>query len=54
MSEHIDRRKLARASLAGLVRLARALGVHGCGCGAASCRQAIEEAVARALLRPVS
>jgi hypothetical protein len=33
------------------VRLAKALGLHGCACGADACRQAIEEAVARALER---
>lgn len=49
MSEHISRQKLARASLDGLVRLAKHLRLHGCACGATACRQAIEEKVARAM-----
>lgn len=49
MSEHIDRVKLARADHTGLVRLAKALRLHGCACGAIECRQDIEEKVARKL-----
>lgn len=51
MSEHIDRVKLAQARHEDLVRLAKALGIHGCSCGASECRQDIEEKVARALER---
>jgi hypothetical protein len=51
MTDHITRQKLARANLAGLVRLAKHLGLHGCACGAAECRQGIEEKVARAIER---
>lgn len=51
MNDHISRQKLARASLPGLVRLAKHLRLHGCACGAIECRQAIEERVARAIER---
>lgn len=43
----ITRQKLWRADLRALVRLAKWLGLHGCGCGAPECRAAIVEAVAR-------
>lgn len=51
MSEHIDRVKLARAKPEDLVRLAKALRLHGCACGAPECRQDIEEKVARTIER---
>lgn len=49
MNAYIVRHKLARASFDGLVRFAKHLKLHGCACGGAACRQAIEEKVARAM-----
>lgn len=49
MSEHVDRVKLGRAKHEDLVRLAKALKLHGCACRAPECRQDIEEKVARAM-----
>ena len=51
MSEHIERKKLALVKPEALVRLAKALRLHGCACGAPECRQDIEEKVARAIER---
>jgi len=51
VSEHIERRKLAIVKPEALVRLAKALRLHGCACGAPGCRQDIEEKVARAIER---
>lgn len=47
MSFQITRQHLWRTPLTQLLRLARALGVHGCACGAEACRYAIVERVAR-------
>jgi len=49
VSEHIDRAKLARAKPEAVVRLAKALRIHGCACGATECQQDIQEKVARRL-----
>jgi hypothetical protein len=51
MSEHIERRKLALAKPENLVRLAKALRLHGCACGAPKCQQDIEEKIARTIER---
>lgn len=51
MSEHIDRVKLAKASHNNLIRLAKALKLHGCSCSDLICRQDIEEKIARELVR---
>ena len=51
MTEQIDRAHLAAAKHENLVRLAKALKLHGCACGAAECTGEIVEAVARELER---
>jgi hypothetical protein len=49
MSEYIDRVKLAKASHKNLIRLAKALKLHGCSCNDLACRQDIEEKITREL-----
>lgn len=51
MSEQITRAHLATARAENLVRLARALRLHGCACGAAKCHGEIIERVVRELER---
>ena len=49
MSDRIDRAKLAKVKFESLLRLAKALKIHGCACGSVECRQDIEEKIIREL-----
>lgn len=51
MSEQITRAQLAKARPENVVRLAKALHLRGCACGATACQRDVVENVARELER---